>query len=375
MQGMFRYINYFCYYILIQFGIYSNVVAQGDYLIDLENRFNQKVALSTDESSGIASAYIQQGILLGMGSEAFGKLGFGSGAGDARVSKPTVLYRGVKHVDMGHRHTVFVTNNGDLYGMGQNALGEFGLGISEEQHQPVFLMSNVRLAYTRGHNVVVVKKDSTAWYSGQLADSKRFIKITDNVLKAVNNNSMIVVLKDDLTLWYTGSDHIGVSGNSPTTTTQNLELQKIADDIIDFDVSDTHLAFIDRTNRLFTVGDNSKGALGTDNNQDLTQPPFSWIPVLVSDNVKRVRVTNHTTSFSKDNGSIWATGLNDNHQIIDNGDYTNVFKSVQIVDQGDQVIVGSMHSIYLDLNQEPWVRGNNNQFLCSFKGNNYSFCL
>ena len=335
---------------------------------DVYSQLDNKVSLSFDESSGSATVFIVNENLFGMGGEAYGKLGLASGAGNDFIKEPTLIAQNVRHVDMGSRHTVFINKENQAFAMGQNAFGSLGLGNTQEYQIPVMIMEDVKYATVSdlGQNITILKNDSTVWVAGEFFDTKRFIKVAENVLRVEFNGELLIILKNDNSLWYTGLDRFGASRKPPTSFIQYPNFEKISDNIKDFDLSSTHMVYLDQSNNLYGVGDNSKGALGTQRIELFDDYPITWTPILIDSNVERLKVSYHSTMYSKIDGTTWATGLNDNHQITNNTTFSNVFSPLNILDSAIDLMIGTTHSVYLDSLNSIYLRGLNNQFQLGF---------
>ena len=77
----------------------------------------------------------------------------------------------------GANHSLFLEQNGSLYGMGLNSSGQLGDGSITNRSSPVHIVDNV-LSMAAGHNhSLIMKKDGSLWMvgynsNGQIGDGK-----------------------------------------------------------------------------------------------------------------------------------------------------------------------------------------------------------
>lgn len=119
--------------------------------------------------------YTTQGFYITDSDElyAFGWCGCGtSGLGDIQGVTgilPTKVMENVLSVSSNQQVSLFLLNNGDVYGCGgdtPNYEGELGLGNKDPVFIPTFIMSDAVKVYTGYCCTAVIKKDGTLWMCG-----------------------------------------------------------------------------------------------------------------------------------------------------------------------------------------------------------------
>lgn len=118
--------------------------------------------------------------LWGYGSNEYGQLGIGkSDNSDVYYDEPVLIAQDVISVDLSTNNyfCIYVTKDGNLYGMGSNLLGLLGKNYDENIHYnveeyekvtaPVLLMSDVSYARAGMFSIVALKKDKSVWWWGE----------------------------------------------------------------------------------------------------------------------------------------------------------------------------------------------------------------
>ncbi len=102
--------------------------------------------------------------LWGMGSNSTGQLGDG-GSILPRTS-PIEIADNVVYASSGIGHTVYITTNGDLYAMGWNQFGQLGDGTFETRTEPVMIASGVTKAKAANNQSYYITNDGTLYITG-----------------------------------------------------------------------------------------------------------------------------------------------------------------------------------------------------------------
>lgn len=122
------------------------------------------------------------GSLWGMGDESYGQLGDGfNKTGFFPVPVATnryeqILSSGVTAISAGGQHSLFIMNDGSLWGMGGNGAGQLGDGYVNDTNQPERIVSsNVVAVSAGGGHSLFLKSDGSLWgmgdnSAGQLGD-------------------------------------------------------------------------------------------------------------------------------------------------------------------------------------------------------------
>lgn len=185
----------------------------------------------------------QEGVLWGCGDNNCGQLGIGrkttyldTDDGSTSIDEPQRIAENVVHVDAGNfsgSFTIFLTEDGKLYGMGANMNGLMRMEVPEEFNYlwnpdkttadaPVLLMEDVRYARCGMGSIVALKEDGSVWFWGGIYTTS---SVTGNQTKGClysNPHVMMVdavyvtsgyftmaAIKEDGTLWTWGNNSFG----------------------------------------------------------------------------------------------------------------------------------------------------------------------
>lgn len=121
---------------------------------------------------GLQSFYVDpEGRLFGIGTNEYGELGTGD---TAKRDSFTEVATGVRSVSAGRFHTLFVTEDDELFAMGRNhepnrpdtPQGALGTGDGQNRSSPVKIASDVEKAFAGVGFSLYLKKDGSLWGMG-----------------------------------------------------------------------------------------------------------------------------------------------------------------------------------------------------------------
>lgn len=245
--------------------------------------------------------------LWGYGDNSCGQLGNGiqyieeNGYDSSYEMTPVKIAENCVHVDFSENHfVIYITESGDLYGIGANLNGLMGLEPLGNDYvnfpekdavatSPILLMQNVQYARASARGITALKKDGSVWWWGEIRTTSA---------------------KHE-------QDTIGLSFSDPV---------KMLDDAKYITCGSFTMAAIKNDNSLWTWGNNTFGSCGYDSkNKDFIETPvkvldevkMAWIDQ-ASFNSADTRFTfgvnpyecNYTyvTFVEKNDGSLWACG-------------------------------------------------------------------
>ncbi len=267
-------------------------------------------------------------------------------------------------VALGYNHSGAITENGDLYTWGYNLHGELGNGTTEDSHNPIKIMSNVKsVNLGERHGAAITKNgDLYTWgenNNGQLGNgttesSFTPVKIMSNV-KAVSLgewHSAAITENGDLYTWGYNSD--GQLGNG--TTKDSFIPIKIMSNIKSISLGNFHSAAITENSDLYTWGHNYYGQLGDGTTED------SYIPQKITGNVKSVSLGERHSAAITENGDLYTWGWNSYGQLGD-GTVDKMFDSnptpTKVMSNVKAVGLGWEHSAAITENGDLYTWGYN----------------
>ncbi len=158
------------------------------------------------------AAVDETGRLWVFGDNSYGKLGLGN---DVYVSQnnPVLLnpsyYNNEKivHVSMLLKHTLFVTDKGNVYAMGDNTYGQLGDGTYNSSSTPIKVMNIKNAVMVGGGDLhsLVVDKDGRVWafgYAGDGSLGNNFSLTRDSISTAVGNDLPEMSVLSDIQDYY-----------------------------------------------------------------------------------------------------------------------------------------------------------------------------
>ena len=164
------------------------------------------------------------------------------GYGDGQLSNidifeatsPVKIGEKVIHVDSNSHVTLFLTEDGNLYGLGNNYLGllllesedgypkSMGYALVET---PVLLMEDVSYARCGQETIIVLKKDGSVWWWGEICTAtvvsgtnytrifrRNPVKVMENAVYVTAGLDNLAVIKNDGSLWTWGYNSLGTCG-------------------------------------------------------------------------------------------------------------------------------------------------------------------
>lgn len=227
---------------------------------------------------------------MGYGNNQFGQLGIGTaynfdnGYDNIEESTPQKIAENVKHVDSGMYFTIFLTEDGKLYGMGANLNGVMGMEVPKEfdyysnpeitvAATPILLMENVAYARSGDRDIISLTEDGSVWWWGEFRTTysatgnstqsvgyARPEKILEDAVYVTTGLFTAGAIKKDGTLWTWGNNTFGSCGIDTGGVDFVDEPVKVADDV--------KMVWFDRINFKSRIG------FEEDNKYDYTYTTF-----------------------------------------------------------------------------------------------------
>ncbi len=282
------------------------------------------VYASNDQTLAIKT----NGTLWVAGSNDQGQLGMGA-TRTVTVFTQVPGVSGVKAVYPGWTHTLIVTNDGTFYGTGRNAEGQLGLAntTNKTTFVPVpIIESEVKGVYVGADHTLVLKNNNTLWAVGRndygqlglgyTGNQTSFIQVPfdGSSIKAVYAaGHHTLILKNNETLVAAGANFYGQIGLGDTTNNQT-SFTSVPEgyNIKDVYTGYGHTMILKNNGTLWATGVDTNGKLGMGSACDIFT--FTQVPINGSD-IKAVYPGFTHTLLLKDDGTLCATGSNSSGQL------------------------------------------------------------
>lgn len=283
--------------------------------------------------------------LWAMGYNAWGQLG--DGTTNNHYFPEEIVSSGVTGLAAGGTHSLFSTVTfqrelGDEFGywvMGDNNYGQLGDGTQTEHDSPEELINTplfeaeVIATAAGGDFSLYVREDGSLWGSGYNADGELGDGTPTDRLsyeEIVSNNVVAVAagvyhtlfIKSGGGLWGMGDDSQGELGDNSLADKYSPE--QIGDNVTTIAAGFNFSLFIESDGTLWAMGANGYGQLGDGTTTE------RLLPVLISSNVVGIVAGAYDSFFIKSDGTLWAMGYNLNGQLGD-GTYADRLTPVQVV--------------------------------------------
>jgi alpha-tubulin suppressor-like RCC1 family protein len=332
------------------------------------------------------------GGLWGMGSDIYGELGDGTNYLDVYrnfgTNRPEqIVSSNVTTMAGGGGHTLFLKSDGSLWVMGENDYGELGDNTYINTNRPEQILASNVTAIAAGyrHNLLI-KSDGSLWAMGndafgQLGDGISYPSFDDqngtnqpeqivasNVVTIAAGFLHSLFIKSDGSLWAMGDDYYGELGDGAYGVINQLHYtnqpeQIVASNVVAIAGGNGFSLFLKRDGSLWATGNNQDfesqnyvgGQLGDGTYNSTTNLPEQ----IVANNVVAIAAGYYHSLFIKNDGSLWAMGDNSWGELGD-GTYNSTNRPEQIVASGVIAIAaGYDDSLFLKNDGSLWAMGFN----------------
>ena len=270
-------------------------------------------AAGTVESAAVpvTLSSVYPSVLRSTGSNSKGQLGNGSTSTSITTSFTGIGMPAVA-VAAGGSHSLFLKDDGSLWAMGENNVGQLGDDSFTPKNSPVKVADDVAQITAGLQHSMFVKKDGTLWGMGYNSDGR-----------------------------------LGLSSSS-----QSDIPRQITTGVAQVSAGDDHTLYLTTSGRLLSAGSNTYGQRG------------NVLPSITTGVVK-IAAGGKYSLVLKSDGTVWAMGLNIDGQLGD-GSLTNRTTPVQVAADlagGIRVVdiaAGGRHSLLLRSDGSVWTCGANN---------------
>ena len=258
------------------------------------------------------------------------------------------------------QHSLFLKNDGTLWGTGRNDAGQLGLGDKSNRRTPVQIMTNVKTAASGQKHTMIVKTDGTLWAcgdntygqfgNGTNTASLTPIQVMTDISDVAAGWGHTLIVKNDGTLLSAGYNYSGQLGDG--TISNRSTPQTISSNVVMIDVGSGHSLFMKDDGSLWAMGANGLGQFGGGSISN------SYSPIKIMDDVSFIDAGGLHSLIIKNDGSLWLTGWNTTGQ-IGNGDTENQLVPILIDNDVISASGGWFYSIYLKSDGSVWSMGEN----------------
>ncbi len=133
----------------------------------------------------------------------------------------------------------------------------------------------------------------------------------------------VFLIKNDNTLWGLGENTHGQLGAEFGVATTE-DFVKIADNVVDVDISKKHTTYVTKDGKLWGMGSNKNGELGTAEGDKIDKFNDEGYCVIATD-VESADLFYDVTTYRLEDGSLWGLGSN-NYNIISDNDKANIIE-------------------------------------------------
>jgi len=244
----------------------------------------------------------------------------------------------------GGSHTLYVTDDNRLMGLGSNSAGQLGYSPFTSTAVPVQVATQVARAWAGSQSTVYLDQNAALWGLGRLHNVGTYgdtaTQIDSSVIDAAVGGSHLVYVKSDGTLWGIGRNSSGQLGlgavNSVNSPTQ------IDTGVIAVAAGASHSIYLRSDNTLWGMGGNSSGSLGQGDQSTRSTP------VQIDSNVVEIAAGNYHILYRKNDGSVYSCGDNVHGQLGD-GTFVNRSTPVQVDGNATTIAAGPSSSAWIRL--------------------------
>ena len=296
----------------------------------------------------------QEGRVWACGNNEFSQLGI---PGKEIVTRPTQvrgLPSGVVAVATGINHSLFLTNNGSVWGVGQNKYGQLGLGDFEDRIEPIQIpyLKKVYAIAASGDYSLLLYEDGTPWGMGKAEDWLQGNK--DNT--PINKPSQIKGLLTDVDkmvagighaffifdgqLYGLGSNQLGQLGDGTKIDRSSPSLIPNSGGIVELSTGYDHTLFIKNDGSLWGFGQNHHGQLGQLDKESVDVP----VSILSPKKPMTISCGQYFSLVLMEDKTLYGMGSNVNGQLGVSGSSTSLLSEIAV--GVDSIWAGRSHSLF-----------------------------
>ena len=268
-----------------------------------------------------------------MGGNHSGQLG--DGTVSSRSTPVCIEVSGVVRCSAGYSHSMYIKEDGSLWGMGSNLSGELGInlagGVADSFDEGVDLNSSVQVISSGVSQVscgryftLFVKMDGSLWGMGEVHNGRLAQPwaggITDNydenydhkipvrilstgVVQAAAGAQFALILKSDGSAWSFGDNWEGQLADGNSLTSREVPYRLLDENVSQLSAGWPFGGALMNDGSLHMFGGNRKGQLG-----DGTTTDRNRTTEILSSEVAQLATGGSHTIILKEDGSLWTFG-------------------------------------------------------------------
>jgi len=333
-------------------------------------------------------ALTEHGTLVGWGKNSLGQLGMGEG-GAKDYPSPAAVPGGTKFasLSLGHAHSMAVTDEGSLFGFGDNSGSQLGVGEDRFRNVPSEISPQIsfsRVVCGRSHTIgVTLSGKLYSWGTnalGQLGQSDLTPRAAPSLITLLNGKKVqnVATGSASVLVLLSGGEVFGWGRNNAGQL--GIHASKVAKTSPEFVMStqkpnavvgvaaggyayqyEGHSAVVMATGEFFSWGWNAFGQLGIGEVEDSHPIPQknTWLSKV---KVVQIACGQFATAAVTDDGTVYTWGLNDSGQ-LGKGDFSSgpveVPQRIHIDAAVSQVAVGYAHMLAVTVDGRVYAWGRN----------------
>lgn len=335
--------------------------------------------------SNHAAALKNDGSLWTWGYNGHWQLGYMTTGGF--VNKPQKAMDNVKSVSVGGDNTAVIKTDNSLWTFGRNLEGQLGNGTRDYVDKPIKIMSDVKSVSVSSGHTAVIKNDGSLWtwgfnQNGQLGNgtftsSYKPIKVMDNVAAVTNNSFETAAIKTDGSLWLWGGNSCNIIQDGRDGEAIKKPF-KVMENIASVDIVASHHVVVGLDGSLWNWGENDGNQLGEDLGDGHTSTPIKVMEAtnnapsvaimplvsldsnitVISAGVKMISAKWGHTALVGNDGSLWLWGYNENGEIGNDTEISNVVP-VKVMSDVKYASAGEQNTAVIKTDGSVWTFGNN----------------